>query len=202
MLRNRPWDLVFLSGFCVYAWTRGVYEKRARINQWRSRATFTGDRWLLALVFVGALGVPMVYLFTPWLAFADVRLPLWTSCLGTVVMGLALWLFWRSHAELGLNWSMHLKVRSGHELVTSGVYTRVRHPMYAAIWAFGLAQGLLLSNWLAGWSAVACFAPLYLVRTPREERFMRDVFGPAYDAYVRRTGRLIPRVNREPQAQA
>jgi len=88
---------------------------------------------------------------------------------------------------------MHLEVRTGHELVTSGVYARVRHPMYAAIWAFSLAQWLLVSNWFAGPAAAACFAPLYFIRTPREERFLRDVFGPAYDAYRQRTGRLVPR---------
>jgi protein-S-isoprenylcysteine O-methyltransferase Ste14 len=68
--------------------------------------------------------------------------------------------------------------------------------MYAAIWLFGLAQGLLLENWLAGWAAVATFAPMYFLRTPREERMMRECFGPAYEEYMERTGRLLPKFGR------
>ena len=65
--------------------------------------------------------------------------------------------------------------------------------MYAAIWLFGLAQGLLLANWLAGWSAFVAFAVMYFVRTPREEQLMCERFGDAYREYMRRTGRLFPR---------
>jgi protein-S-isoprenylcysteine O-methyltransferase Ste14 len=42
-------------------------------------------------------------------------------------MTLAVWLFWRSHADLGRNWSPSLELREGHELVTEGVYRYVRH---------------------------------------------------------------------------
>lgn len=197
MLRHLPWDGVFLAGFVVYVWTRGVFEKRTKHNKRDTQFRFPGDTALLSFVFVGTVGLPLLYLAAPVFSFADYHLPVWEPWMGVAVMLFALWLFWRSHVDLGLNWSMHLEVRRGHELVTKGVYARVRHPMYAAIWAFSLAQGLLLSNWLAGWSAVACFAPIYFVRTPKEERFMREVFGPAYDAYRQRTGRLFPPLLKE-----
>ncbi len=89
---------------------------------------------------------------------------------------------------------MTLELRRGHEIVRHGVYRRVRHPMYAAIWLVSLSQGLLLDNWLAGWSAVAAVAPMYLIRVPREERMMCDAFGDAYRDYMRETGRLWPRL--------
>ena len=79
-------------------------------------------------------------------------------------------------------------------MVDTGVYRRVRHPMYASIFLWCLAQGLLLANWLAGWCALATFTLLYIVRTPREERMMREAFGADYDAYAARTKRLIPGV--------
>jgi protein-S-isoprenylcysteine O-methyltransferase Ste14 len=74
------------------------------------------------------------------------------------------------------------------------VYRRIRHPMYAAIFLFSLAQGLLLDNWLAGWSALATFAVMYLVRLPREEAMMIQQFGQEYRDYMNRTGRLLPRL--------
>jgi protein-S-isoprenylcysteine O-methyltransferase Ste14 len=115
-------------------------------------------------------------------------------------MLLALWLFWRSHADLGLNWSVSLEIRAEHELVQHGVYRRIRHPMYAAIWLFSAAQGMLLENWLAGWSALVPFAPMYFVRTPREERMLCEFLGQPYRDYMQQTGRLWPRLRRTRRA--
>jgi protein-S-isoprenylcysteine O-methyltransferase Ste14 len=186
----RPWNVVFLLGFIVYVAIRGVYAQRTKSNE---RVLRRPDRGLIFLVFVGALLLPVVYLFTPWLAFADYRLPALAPWCGAALMAASLWLFWRSHVDLGQNWSITLEMRKGHQIVTHGVYRRIRHPMYASIWLFGLAQGLLLENWLAGWSALVTFAIMYFVRTPREERMMCDVFGEDYREYMRRTGRLLPR---------
>jgi protein-S-isoprenylcysteine O-methyltransferase Ste14 len=65
--------------------------------------------------------------------------------------------------------------------------------MYASIFLWCVAQGLLLPNWLAGWSALVTFAVMYVVRTPREERMMCEFLGQPYRDYMARTGRLIPR---------
>jgi len=108
-------------------------------------------------------------------------------------MLVSLWLFWRSHADLGLNWSVTLEVRRGHQLVKHGVYRSIRHPMYASIWMFGTAQALMLPNWLAGFSAVVTFAPLYFLRVPREERMLCECLGEEYQVYLRQTGRIVPR---------
>ncbi len=67
--------------------------------------------------------------------------------------------------------------------------------MYASIWLFSLAQGLLLANWLAGWSVFVAFAVMYFVRTPREEQMMCEFFGDEYHEYMRQTGRLVPRLS-------
>jgi protein-S-isoprenylcysteine O-methyltransferase Ste14 len=83
-------------------------------------------------------------------------------------------------------------MRKDHELVERGVYRRVRHPMYAAIFLFAIAQGFLLQNWLAGWGGFVSFAVLYLMRAPREEKMMREFFGAPYDDYRKRTGGLWP----------
>lgn len=186
--------MIFLVAFIVYVSIRGVYEKRARGNEAIVRRLDGPERALLALVFAGSLLLPIVYLFTPWLGFADVRLPPMALWCGTVLITVGLWLFWRSHADLGRNWSATLQVRKGHQLVQHGVYRAVRHPMYAAILLFDLGQGLLLQNWLAGWSALATFAILYFVRVPREEQLMGEFFGQEYRDYMRRTGRLLPRL--------
>jgi protein-S-isoprenylcysteine O-methyltransferase Ste14 len=193
-VRIQPWNLVFLAGFAVYAGIRHVFERRARGGEKAVRRVDGRELALLALMGVGAILLPLLHVLTPWLAFADYRLPAAAPWCGALVMPAALWLFWRAHADLGPNWSVTLELRKDHALVASGVYRAIRHPMYAAIGLFSLAQGLLLANWLAGPSALAAFALLYFVRTPREEAMMLDFFGEDYRAYMRRTGRLIPRL--------
>ena len=92
------------------------------------------------------------------------------------------------------NWSVSLEIRDGHQLVTNGVYRLIRHPMYSSFWLWGIAQGTLLQNWLAGWVFLVAFALMYFLRTPRVEEMMSERFGDEYREYKSRTGRLIPRV--------
>ncbi|MFN2480243.1 MAG: protein-S-isoprenylcysteine O-methyltransferase [Pyrinomonadaceae bacterium] len=193
-MQIHPWNIVFLFGFSAYVIIRGVFEQRSKNNEKAVSRSDNRERLLMLIMVVGGMILPCVYLFTHWLGFADYRLPAFAPWFGTAVMVVALWLFWRSHADLGRNWSRTLEIRKGHQLVTHGVYRLVRHPMYASIWLFSLAQGLLLQNWLAGWSAFVAFAIMYFVRIPQEERMMREFFGQEYSDYMLQTGRLFPRV--------
>ena len=193
-------NLVFLAGFAAYVVIRGVYEARCKGQERVQGGADASERALLVLVTVGCLLLPVLYLATPWLGFADYALPAPVAWIGVTLMLAALWLFRRAHADLGTNWSVTMELHRGHQLVRHGVYRAVRHPMYAAIWLFSLAQGLLLQNWLAGWSAVAAFAVMYCVRVPREERLMREAFGREYADYERQTGRLLPRLRGGPRA--
>lgn len=149
---------------------------------------------LMSVAALGMLVVPLLHVFTPLVDFADYRLPVWTAWVGAVVFAAGVWLLWRSHAALRTNFSDSLQLRRGHQLVTTGVYARVRHPMYAAFWLVGVANALLLHNWIGGWSFLACFGILYAARVPREERMMLEWFGNEYRAYMRRTGRVLPRL--------
>ncbi|MEY2551937.1 MAG: hypothetical protein QOG12_2081 [Verrucomicrobiota bacterium] len=187
------WNLVFLCGLIVYVSIRAFFKERAKANRPVVRQTGGVEYALQAILLPGVLLLPVPYLFTPWLAFADYRLPAFAPPCGLALMVAALWLFWRSHADLGPNWSQTLEVREGHQLITRGVYRSIRHPMYASIWLWCLAQGLMLENWLAGWYALVGFAVMYFVRTPREEKMMREFFGQQYIDYMERTGRVLPR---------
>lgn len=100
-MRVQPWNLVFLSGFVVYVWTRGVFKQRTKNNKMTVQRVDAVEKILMALVIPGGLLLPVLYLLTPWLAFADYHLPAFAPWCGTVVMVSALWLFYRSHADLG-----------------------------------------------------------------------------------------------------
>ena len=147
---------------------------------------------VMVLAFCGMLAIPILHLATDTFAFASYRQRTSLGVAGAVVFVAALLLLWRTHVDLGRNWSESLELMESHRLVTNGVYRHVRHPMYAAIWLWGIAQALLLHNLVAGFSALALFAPLYFIRVPREEKMMLDHFGPAYAQYMARTRRILP----------
>jgi hypothetical protein len=91
-----------------------------------------------------AFFTPFVWMSTSVLSFADYPLrPIPYAC-GIVLLISGLWLFHRSHADLGTNWSITLELREKHQLVTWGSYRLVRHPMYVALLLYSLGQALVL----------------------------------------------------------
>lgn len=148
------------------------------------------------LAFLGTEIVPLVYVFTPWLSFADYDLPAWTGGIGAGTFAVVLLLLWMAHAALGRNWSPTVEITEGQELVTQGIYQYVRHPIYTAFLLWAVAQALLLHNWLVGLAGLGSFLLVYRVRVPQEERMMLEHFGEAYRSYMNRTGGIIPRVGR------
>jgi protein-S-isoprenylcysteine O-methyltransferase Ste14 len=193
VMRIQVWTLVYLLGLIVYVAIRGVFGNRTKQNEKLVSRVDIQDRVLVGVVFLGTIVLPLLYVFTPWLGFADYSFPWFVPWCGALLMVIGLWLFWRAHVDLGLNWSITLEVRKGHELIKRGVYSRIRHPMYTAIFLVALAQAFLLPNWLAGWSGFVSFGLLYLVRAPREEKMMLDFFGDQYRSYMQETGRLFPK---------
>ena len=148
---------------------------------------------LIVLMGFGFLLLPVAAV-TPLLAFAGYELHPAAFAAGAVCMVTALWLFHRSHADLGRNWSVTLELRDGHRLVEHGVYKRIRHPMYTAIFLYGIAQALLQPNWVGGPSCLLAFTLMFACRLAREEQMMLDRFGAEYAAYRARTKRLVPGV--------
>lgn len=148
---------------------------------------------LMTVSFFTLYLLPLVYIFSSLLDFADYSLPAALGLLGIPLVVLAAWIIWRAHADLGRNWSPSLEVAQEQKLVTQGIYHNLRHPIYTAMFLFTIAQALLLQNWLAGLGGLISYIPIYLTRVPREEQMMLDHFGEAYREYMRKTGRFLPR---------
>jgi len=146
---------------------------------------------LLTFAWAGFF-LPLIWVATPLLAFADYPLRLLPFVAGVACLAAGLWLFHRSHADLGPNWSITLEVREQHQLITGGIYRRIRHPMYASLFLFSLGMALVLPNWVAGPAYLVTLLLLFALRVGPEERMMLEEFGPAYEAYRARTQRLVP----------
>ena len=190
--------LLYLAGWIACFAIRWPWQKRWRANTFRDDRAHGLEKALLAAMFLTMMIIPLLHALTPWLSLADYRLPRAAGIAGIVLFAVAVWLFWRAHRDLGANWSPTLQIRERHELVTSGIYARIRHPMYAAIWLWALAQPLLLQNWIAGPPVLLAFAAMYAYRSQAEEAMMVDQFGDAYRAYAARVPRLLPRLRTPP----
>jgi len=148
---------------------------------------------VLVLAWVGFF-VPLTWVVAPVFSFADYPLRSGPLVAGVMCFVIGLWLFHRSHADLGTNWSITLEVREEHRLITRGVYRVVRHPMYSALVLYAVGQALVIPNWVAGLSNLIAFAVLFVLRVGAEERMMARQFGNEYAAYTARTKRLVPGV--------
>lgn len=191
-----------LLAFAKIAWAVGVVSwyvlripferkaKRQRVADARHR-----DAREMTLLTISTLGlgvIPAIYAATSFPRFASYPISVAQVAAGVAVFTAALWLFWRTHRDLGKNWSVTLEIKDKHQLVTSGVYARVRHPMYSAFFLWAVAQALLLPNLIAGPAGLVGFGILFFFRVGREEQMMRETFGPDYAAYEKRTRRIIP----------
>ena len=167
---------------------------------WRSRGITVArhhrgrlETCLLALIALGFY-LPAMWVTTRALTFADY--PVHPLALGAGIPCLVtgLWLFHRSHMDLGTNWSVTLEIRRDHRLLTEGIYRVVRHPMYSGILLYSLGQALVVPNWIAGPSYFVTFATVLALRVGPEERMLREEFGTDYEQYVAGTKRLVPGV--------
>lgn len=184
--------MIWLIGTIAWFAIRYPYQRKSRSVPKAASKDRKRERATLAITGLLVHVVPMIYALTGWPRFADYPFQPALMVLGTVVFAFGLWLFWRSHRDLGINWSIALDIRTKHSLVTQGVYRYVRHPMYSAFWLNALAQVLLLPNWIAGPAGLLGIALLYFARVAREERMMLETFGEEYRGYMARTRRLIP----------
>ena len=125
-----------------------------------------------------------------WRFAPDTALVGWTGAIITAV-GVAIAIAARFF--LGKNWSGWVTVKKGHQLIRSGPYAVVRHPIYSGI-LFGVLGTAIVVGEVRGLIALA-FAALGLrLKSLQEERFMEEEFGGEYRDYKRRVKAMIPLV--------
>lgn len=152
---------------------------------------------LLAIEGVYLVIATIIYLLAfPSMLWTQLPLPDWLRWfgfgLGIVSLPFLIWV----HHTLGKYWSPSLELKGDHALVTSGPYSRVRHPLYTAQMAYFFALTLVSANLLLLVSFL--FIMIFIItRIPKEEKTLPEQFGDEYRAYMKRTGRLLPRFRPE-----
>ncbi len=177
---------VLWAAWALYWWASSIDVKEtARREPWLSRAMHLGPMFLAGAV-LGAPRLDVAALdarFMPWAP--------WEFWAGAAFSGAGLAFTVWARRHLGRNWSAIVTLKQDHELVTSGPYALVRHPIYTGLLAGFLGSAIALGEW-RGLLAVAIFYLAALRKYRLEERWMCERFGVAYDAYRVRVKALVP----------
>jgi len=155
-----------------------------------SRVGFVLQGLAYALVFIGTgtrTSVPLgaatpldvtVTVIVVLLAFASLAFGVWAA------------------RALGAQWSLTARMIEGHELVVSGPYRIVRHPIYLAMLGMLWATALAFSGPLMLVMGTAVYFVGTMVRIRSEDALLRETFGAEFEAYRERVPALLPRLSR------
>ena len=175
-------ELVFAIGWAAF-W---VYWLVAALPVKRGRLAWSRQLRIRAVIVV------LVILLSRWGAFRNHSLNSdpWRAGLGLVLfavgLGFAIW----ARRHIGRNWGSPMSQKDTPELVTSGPYRLVRHPIYSGFLVGGVGTAVALSwTWLI---AVALAGVYFLYSATVEERYMTEQFPDAYPVYKRTTRMLVP----------
>jgi protein-S-isoprenylcysteine O-methyltransferase Ste14 len=146
-------------------------------------------RSLTFLIAIALLSVPRIPL--PWLYVQLWPAGLWPFWLGAAltIAGLLFAIWAREH--LGSNWSRSVTIKQGHELIATGPYAMVRHPIYTGILTGFLGMAIAISQ-VRGFIVLVLIFLVLWIKLRMEEEWMRSRFGETYAAYARQTASLVP----------
>jgi protein-S-isoprenylcysteine O-methyltransferase Ste14 len=146
-------------------------------------------RVLIFLIAIALLSIPLIPL--PWLYVQLWPSGYWPFWLGAAltVAGLLFAVWAREH--LGRNWSRSVTIKQGHELITTGPYAVVRHPIYTGILTGFLGMAIAISQ-VRGFIVVVLIFVVFWLKLRMEEEWMRSQFGETYATYARQTAALVP----------
>lgn len=141
---------------------------------------------LIVIVLLLTTRIPL-----PWLYWQLWPLGIWPFWVGAAVTvaGLLFAVWARRH--LGSNWSSSVTIKQGHELITTGPYALVRHPIYTGILTGFFGTAIALSQ-VRGVIAFVLVFLVFWAKLRIEEEWMRSQFGETYAAYARQTAALVP----------
>jgi protein-S-isoprenylcysteine O-methyltransferase Ste14 len=186
--------MIWAAGIIAWTVIRWPHRRKARKTETVTDNRSAVEITALGLTIIGLVVLPAIHLATGLFEFANTGFRPAAGWLGMIAMVAFLYMFYRSHKDLARNWSVSLEIRKDHQLIDTGVYSKIRHPMYTSFWLWGIAQFLLVPNWIAGLSGLASVAFLYFSRIGAEEKMMHQQFGDAYEEYCRKTYRLLPKL--------
>ena len=193
-------DLIFrvLLGIIIVSFVshRAYYTRKYQVDSEDTNSAPESETALRIASILAVLGLvgTILYIFKPALmAWSSIQLSDWMRWLGVVIalsgFGLLQW----SQNTLGENWSDNPRLMNRHQMVVSGPYQWVRHPIYSSFLLILGSTFFISANWFIGGTWIMMMALDINSRIDIEEQLMITRYGDQYLEYRARTGRLVPR---------
>ena len=189
------------AGIVITGWIAFVIVMARRPKPPGAEGPARRDRWSMLWIVMQSASYAVVWSPRHWgfanRVVADAR-PwgmasiAWIAIIAGLVVG-GITLLDAAVQTLGRQWSLVARVASGHDLVTTGPYGHVRHPIYTAMLIMLIATGLAISGPARLAIGVAVFTLGTALRVRAEETLLRAAFGATFDAYAKRVPAVVPR---------
>jgi protein-S-isoprenylcysteine O-methyltransferase Ste14 len=161
-----------------------------------SAPTQRSESWGSTYLHQGLLAVSLVLLYVPVPGLTGWFIPESFHAaviIGGVVQGASLLFAVCARRHLGRNWAAEVRIGVDHELIRSGPYRWIRHPIYTAMLGMFMGTAIASSQYHA-LLGVAILFIAYIRKTRLEEEILSRTFPTDYEAYRRSTWRLLPPV--------
>jgi len=202
------WGLGDLEGFFSsgprlgYAVVVGMFSLAVGVQAYSSTEGIRGGKgeegkfvFRQRLVRIGlVLSLYIALFFIPFfdrrdlVVFGDSGIARW---LGVTLSALGFILVFWSGLALGRQYSADVTIQEGHHLITNSIYRYIRHPRYLGVIALSVGVSCIYRSWI-GLVASLIFLVILLYRMKDEESLMHKEFGGEWEAYYKRSWRLIP----------
>lgn len=204
------WGITQLDGFfsfaprAGYAIVVGLFGLVIAVQAYSSKEGIRGTRgeeekfvlrqrivriFLILALYISLFSIP----FFDRHAVGVMSAPIGFHWLGVALSALGYTLIFLSGLTLGRQYSQDVTIQKDHQLITRGIYLFIRHPRYLGIIALAIGVSLVFRSWI-GLMATVIFTAILLYRIRDEEITMQAEFGQAWEAYCRRSWRLLPYV--------
>jgi protein-S-isoprenylcysteine O-methyltransferase Ste14 len=187
------WDDVFLRQLHPILWL--AWATYWFVSARNVKRTVRREKWSERLWYSVPIVLAVLLFSQPRLALS-LGQHIWVPNEGTYGLGTALLVagllfsVW-ARRTLGRNWSGTVTVKEDHELIQTGPYRWVRHPIYTGILVALTGSAIAFDRW-TGFVSVAIMFLSFWIKLLREEAWMRETFGEKYTAYCAKTKRLVP----------
>jgi protein-S-isoprenylcysteine O-methyltransferase Ste14 len=172
--------------FLVYWQIKAARTKTAQRIEPAGSRVLRAVTLLVAVILLSTTHIPLRWLYVQlWPAGL---LPFWLGA-AIAVAGLLFAVWARVH--LGRNWSSAVTIKQDHELIRTGPYAVVRHPIYTGILGGFLGTAIALSQ-VRGFVGLALVFVGFWYKLRMEEQWMRSQFGETYAEYAQQTAALVP----------
>lgn len=188
--------VILITGISI----SGYFRRKADKDSGEKLSRKVDGSAMMTIIRIGGLILwlsPFVYLINPnWMLWAKIGIPEWVRWLGVGIGILCTFGIYWLFSSIGRGITPTSATRKEHKLITHGIYRYIRHPLYTIGSSFILSFGMMADNWFIALFGVLAFI-LMAIRTPKEEANLIEKFGDDYRAYIKRTGRFLPKIGND-----